>query len=62
MLLPCMLGYGMIARRLYDDSKTVREGNKYFRWIEEYISEGYTKAVEVGRGQLQLRQMILADG
>ncbi|KAF1978337.1 hypothetical protein BU23DRAFT_595557 [Bimuria novae-zelandiae CBS 107.79] len=48
-LLPCLIGYGMIGRRLYDDPKTVREGSKYWKWIETYVEEHYCQAVQVGR-------------
>jgi len=51
-LLPCLIGYGMIARRLYEDSDTMREGSKYWKWIETYVGEDYCKAMEVGRGML----------
>ncbi|KAK3079081.1 hypothetical protein LTS18_005788, partial [Coniosporium uncinatum] len=45
-LLPCLLGYGMIARRLHDDSKTVREGNLYTKWIDTYIADDYEQSVK----------------
>ena len=47
---PCLLGYGFIARRLYDDVKTIREGNRYWKWIENYVAEDYKEAVKVGSG------------
>lgn len=50
-LLPCLIGYGIIARRLYDDPDTVREGSKYWKWIETYIAEDYRDAMETGRGK-----------
>ena len=49
---PCLLGYGMIARRLHDDPRTLREGNTYWKWIENYVAEDYVQAVSVGKGQL----------
>lgn len=49
-LAPCLLGYGMIAERLFDDPKTKREGNRYFKWIEQYVSEDFRDAVKKGRG------------
>jgi hydroxymethylpyrimidine/phosphomethylpyrimidine kinase len=48
-LLPCLLGYGVIARRLYDDPQTKREGNVYWKWIENYVAEDYVEAVRLGR-------------
>ena len=52
-LLPCLLGYGMIARRLYDDPKTKRNGNTYWKWIENYVADDYTGAVSLGRRKLE---------
>jgi thiaminase len=48
-LLPCLLGYGVIARRLYEDPATKREGNRYWKWIENYVAEDYVEAVRLGR-------------
>ncbi|RDW85189.1 hypothetical protein BP6252_02779 [Coleophoma cylindrospora] len=47
-LSPCLIGYGVIARRLYDDPKTVREGNPYWKWIANYVADDYTEAVTLG--------------
>ncbi|KAH5387384.1 hypothetical protein HBI33_065030 [Parastagonospora nodorum] len=47
-LLPCLIGYGMIARRLYEDPKTVREGSRYWAWIEQYIGQEYMDAMVRG--------------
>jgi thiaminase len=49
-LLPCLIGYGMIARRLYDDPKTVREENIYWKWVETYVAEDYTEAMRNSSG------------
>ena len=51
-LLPCLIGYGIIARRLFDDANTAREGNKYWKWIETYIAQGYVMAMKTGRGEI----------
>lgn len=48
-LLPCLIGYGIIAKRLYDDPKTVRE-SKYWKWIETYVADDYGEAMKNGRG------------
>ena len=49
---PCLIGYGMVARRLFDDPKTVRgERNKYWPWIENYVSDDYVEAVSIGKGE-----------
>ena len=48
---PCLLGYGIIARRLWDDPETVRgQGNPYWNWIEDYVADDYQAAVEAGEG------------
>ena len=49
-LAPCLIGYGAIARRLYTDQETLREGNRYWQWIENYIADDYTEAVRLGSG------------
>ncbi|KIW56045.1 phosphomethylpyrimidine kinase, variant [Exophiala xenobiotica] len=54
-LAPCLLGYGETARRLYTDpeSKTGEQGNKYWRWVENYVADDYTEAVRVGRDLIE---------
>ncbi|EED20560.1 thiamin biosynthesis protein (Thi-4), putative [Talaromyces stipitatus ATCC 10500] len=50
-LAPCLIGYGAIARRLYDDDDhTVKgeENNRYWKWIENYVAEDYVTAVKTG--------------
>ncbi|KAH7400565.1 Phosphomethylpyrimidine kinase-domain-containing protein [Phaeosphaeria sp. MPI-PUGE-AT-0046c] len=47
-LLPCLIGYGMIARRLYEDPKTVRQGSRYWAWIEQYVGQEYMDAMVRG--------------
>ena len=48
-LAPCLLGYGEVARRLYRDPASKREGNRYWRWVENYVAEDYCEAVGKGR-------------
>lgn len=53
-LAPCLIGYGAIARRLYDDADhTVQgeENNRYWKWIENYVAEDYVTAVKTGSGK-----------
>lgn len=50
-LAPCLIGYGEIAQRLHADAKTKREGNIYWKWIENYVEEDYVEAVSVGSGE-----------
>ena len=48
-LAPCLLGYGQVAARLHKDPKSKREGNRYWKWIENYVAEDYQEAVRKGR-------------
>jgi thiaminase len=50
-LAPCLIGYGEIAKRLYADCKTKRNGNIYWKWIETYVADDYSEAVRVGSGE-----------
>lgn len=54
-LLPCLLGYGLIAQRLSGLQRTdssSAERNRYSTWINNYTAEDYTSAVEKGCGML----------
>lgn len=57
-LLPCLLGYGMIARRLFDDPTTKREGNLYWKWVENYVADDYTEAVKLGCRMSNLKEAV----
>lgn len=50
-LSPCLLGYGAVASMLYGHSETVREGNHYWNWIENYVADDYVQAVKTGSGE-----------
>lgn len=50
-LAPCLLGYGEAARRLHSKYLDNRDGNKYWKWIENYIADDYQKAVTIGSGK-----------
>ncbi|KAG4027765.1 hypothetical protein MFRU_027g00580 [Monilinia fructicola] len=52
-MAPCLIGYGEIAKRLHADPKTKREGNIYWKWIENYVADDYTEAVKVGSALLE---------
>jgi hydroxymethylpyrimidine/phosphomethylpyrimidine kinase len=52
-LAPCLIGYGAIAKRLYTEKETLREGNRYWQWIENYVAEDYTEAVRLGSELLE---------
>ena len=49
-LVPYMMGYGVIAKRLHADPKTLREGEHYWKWIEIYAAKDSDEAVLLGSG------------
>lgn len=49
-MAPCLIGYGEIAKRLHADPNTKREGNIYWKWIENYVADDYSEAVRMGSG------------
>ncbi|KAL2760915.1 hypothetical protein ACRALDRAFT_2131177 [Sodiomyces alcalophilus JCM 7366] len=44
-LAPCILGYGAVGKQLHADPATVRDGNTFWPWIENYVAEDYVSAV-----------------
>ncbi|KAI9052284.1 hypothetical protein LZ554_003639 [Drepanopeziza brunnea f. sp. 'monogermtubi'] len=52
-LAPCLIGYGVIAKRLHADPKTKREGNIYWKWIENYVADDYVEAVDTGSATIE---------
>lgn len=50
-LAPCLLGYGAVAQMLHGDSRSKREGNRYWSWIENYVADDYVQAVATGSGE-----------
>ncbi|KAF3770281.1 hypothetical protein M406DRAFT_34975 [Cryphonectria parasitica EP155] len=52
-LAPCLLGYGAVAKMLHGDTRTKREGNRYWDWIENYIADDYVQAVKIGSDLLE---------
>ncbi|KAK7736849.1 trifunctional hydroxymethylpyrimidine kinase/phosphomethylpyrimidine kinase/thiaminase [Diaporthe eres] len=52
-LAPCLLGYGALAKMLHGDPKSVREGNHYWNWIENYVADDYVQAVKTGSELLE---------
>ncbi|EZF19765.1 phosphomethylpyrimidine kinase [Trichophyton rubrum D6] len=52
-LAPCLLGYGAIAQRLFHAEESVREGNNYWKWIENYVADDYSAAVKLGSATLE---------
>jgi hydroxymethylpyrimidine/phosphomethylpyrimidine kinase / thiaminase len=49
-LAPCLLGYGALAKMLHRDPRSVRQGNHYWNWVENYVAADYVQAVETGSG------------
>lgn len=39
---------------LHGDSKSVREGNHYWNWVENYVADDYVQAVKTGSGESAL--------
>ncbi|KAF9579526.1 hypothetical protein BGW38_004180, partial [Lunasporangiospora selenospora] len=53
-IAPCLIGYGDIGRRLYNDPNTVRgDANPYWDWIKNYHDSDYQSAVERGIANLE---------
>lgn len=50
-MLPCLIGYGIIAKRLFEDPNTLREGSKYWKWVENYVAQEYMEAMMRGSGK-----------
>jgi hydroxymethylpyrimidine/phosphomethylpyrimidine kinase len=51
-IAPCLIGYGMIGSRLYNDPNTVRgDANPYWEWIKNYHDSNYQDAVDRGIGK-----------
>lgn len=53
-LAPCLIGYGAIAKRLHTDEESQRNGNRYWKWIENYVADDYSEAVRLGSGKAAL--------
>ncbi|KAI1291638.1 hypothetical protein EDD11_008839 [Mortierella claussenii] len=52
-IAPCLIGYGQIGRRLYNDPSTLKgDQNPYWEWIKNYENNDYQSAVERGIGEL----------
>lgn len=48
-LLPCLIGYGEIGMRIFNDPKTKRENNIYWNWIKNYAGDMYQGDVREGK-------------
>lgn len=51
-LLPCLVGYGAIAKRLFDDTNTLKEG-RYWTWIQQYVDREYMEAIARGSALIE---------
>ncbi|KAJ8106334.1 hypothetical protein OPT61_g9606 [Boeremia exigua] len=51
-LLPCLIGYGIIAKRLFDDTDTLKEG-RYWTWIQQYVDKEYVEAMARGSALIE---------
>lgn len=51
-MAPCFFGYAEIGKRLYEDPKTKREGNPYWKWIESYAAEDFQDGCREDAGGL----------
>ncbi|KAF9101749.1 hypothetical protein BGX29_005286 [Mortierella sp. GBA35] len=48
-IAPCLIGYGEIGRRLYNDPRTLKDdANPYWEWIKNYEASDYQSAVTRG--------------
>jgi thiaminase len=54
-LLPCLIGYGIIAKRLFDDTNTLREG-RYWTWNTQRPWQGALRSLKSMRANNQLRE------
>ncbi|KZF22750.1 thiamin biosynthesis protein (Thi-4) [Xylona heveae TC161] len=57
-LAPCLIGYGVIAQRLFEDPKTLRDGNIYWKWILNYAADDFQEAVKIGSELLEKHAML----
>ncbi|KAF9287261.1 hypothetical protein BGZ68_002031 [Mortierella alpina] len=53
-IAPCLIGYGQIGNRLYNDPNTVKgDANPYWEWIKNYHDSNYQDAVDRGIANLE---------
>lgn len=50
---PCLIGYGVVGKRLVEVTEGVdkSEANPYWEWVKEYGGEWYQGAVTTGIGE-----------
>ncbi|KAF2133320.1 hypothetical protein P153DRAFT_372957 [Dothidotthia symphoricarpi CBS 119687] len=59
-MLPCLIGYGAIAKRLNEDPKATRKGNEYWKWVESYVGQEYLDAITRGSDLIEEHAMKLS--
>ncbi|KAF9999974.1 hypothetical protein BGZ80_008086 [Entomortierella chlamydospora] len=53
-IAPCLIGYGEIGKRLYNDPNTLKgDANPYWNWIKNYYESDYQSAVDRGVANLE---------
>ncbi|KAF9550642.1 hypothetical protein EC957_011957 [Mortierella hygrophila] len=53
-IAPCLIGYGQIGERLYNDPNTLKgDANPYWEWIKNYNDSDYQSAVTRGIANLE---------
>ncbi|KAF9149626.1 hypothetical protein BG015_008574 [Linnemannia schmuckeri] len=53
-IAPCLIGYGQIGQRLYNDPNTLKgDANPYWEWIKNYEMSDYQSAVTRGIANLE---------
>ncbi|KAK0711680.1 Phosphomethylpyrimidine kinase-domain-containing protein [Lasiosphaeris hirsuta] len=58
-LAPCLLGYGVIAQQLHNDSRSKQGGdNPYWPWIQNYVADDYVAAVKTGCDLLEKHALL----
>ena len=57
-VIPCMVGYKAIGKHLLESTSTVREGNRYWKWIENYAGDEYNQATDIGSGGFSLHRNV----
>lgn len=50
--LPCLIGYGIIAKSLFENASTSREG-RYWTWVQQYVDEKYVEAMARGSALIE---------
>lgn len=51
-LVSCLIGYHVAAKWLQEQPRSRKEGNRYWKWAENYVADDYVEAVKTGSGQI----------